>query len=124
MGVFKGESGFTLIELVLVVAVIGILASISIPRYNNVKNKADLTVIKIDLRSIQTYLEIYALENENEYPLQTEFEDLNFVKKDNFVYKKNEEKYLVYYYIPINDQYYYIKNDEGDINSSEKIPDI
>lgn len=124
MEVFKWESGFTLIELVLVIAVIGILASIGIPKYNNVKNKTDLTVIKIDLRSIQTYLEIYALENENEYPLQTEFENLNFVKKNNFVYKKNEEKYLVYYSIPINGLYYYIKNDESDINSLEKIPEI
>lgn len=124
MNYYKEELGFTLIELILVIAVIGILASIAVPRYTNVKDKADLTVIKTDLRNIQTLLEIYALENENQYPLQTEFENINFINNDNYIYKINDNKYLVYYYKAINSKFYYIKTNENEIKNSEIIPKL
>src|SRR6056297_1373744 len=118
MNNLQKERGFTLIELIVVIAVIGILASIAVPRYTNVKDKADLTVIKMDLKNIQTLVEIYALENENQYPSQTEFENLDFVKQ-NYIYLTNVDEYLVYYEKTINNNFYYIKNGDNNIKNSE-----
>jgi len=123
MNNLQKERGFTLIELIVVIAVIGILASIAVPRYTNVKDKADLTVIKMDLKNIQTLVEIYALENENQYPSQTEFENLDFVKQ-NYIYLTNVDEYLVYYEKIINNNFYYIKNGDNNIKNSETIPEI
>ena len=123
MNNLQKERGFTLIELIVVIAVIGILASIAVPRYTNVKDKANLTVIKMDLKNIQTLVEIYALENENQYPSQTEFENLDFVKQ-NYIYLTNVDEYLVYYEKTINNNFYYIKNGDNNIKNSETIPEI
>ena len=48
------QKGFTLIELMIVVAIIGILAAIAIPNYNRFQAKAKLSEVKINLKGIYT----------------------------------------------------------------------
>ena len=48
------RKGFTLIELVIVVVIIGILAAIAIPKFANTKEKAVLASMKSDLRNLVT----------------------------------------------------------------------
>jgi len=44
--------GFTLIEMLMVVVIIGILVTIMIPRFANTKEKALVTTMKSDLRNL------------------------------------------------------------------------
>ena len=53
------QRGFTLVELLIVVVIIGILASIAIPKYTSTRQKAFLSSIKTDLKNLATHQEIY-----------------------------------------------------------------
>ena len=56
------KSGFTLIELMIVVAIIGILAAIAIPNFINFQMKAKTAEAKSNLGCIRTCLEAYMAE--------------------------------------------------------------
>ena len=53
------RNGFTLIELVVVVVIIGLLATIAIPKFTNTKEKAHIAAMKSDLRNLATAEEAF-----------------------------------------------------------------
>ncbi len=63
----KTARGFTLIELMVVVVIIGILAAIAIPKYQNVTESARYAACRSNLRNIAGALNLYHAEN-GEYP--------------------------------------------------------
>jgi len=64
------RSGFTIVELLVVIVVIGILASITIVAFNGVQQSAGAAVLKSDLRNAQSQLEIANISN-GSYPSDT-----------------------------------------------------
>jgi len=60
----KSEKGFTLIELMIVVAIIGILAAIAIPNFLSYQKKAKTSEAKTNLGAIRTSEESYRAEND------------------------------------------------------------
>src|ERR1041385_6236773 len=65
--IIKKEGGFTLLELLIVIVIIGILALLIIPNITSAPKKARDTGRKTDLRAIQKALEEYFVSN-NIYP--------------------------------------------------------
>ncbi len=57
------QSGFTLIEIMVVVVIIGILASVVVPRIMDNPDKARVAKAKNDIQAIGSALDIYRLDN-------------------------------------------------------------
>lgn len=63
----KRERAFTLIELLIVVAIIAILAAIAVPNFLEAQTRAKVSRVKADIRSLATAIEAYAVDH-NRYP--------------------------------------------------------
>lgn len=68
MKIRKSEKGFTLVELLVVIAIIAILIVLILVALNVARQRARDSQRQTDLRSVQTALEIYASENNGLYP--------------------------------------------------------
>jgi len=64
----SGERGFTLIELMIVVAIIGILAAIAIPKFADLIRKSNEGSTKGNLGALKGALAVYYGQNEGIYP--------------------------------------------------------
>ncbi len=66
-GECKSDKGFTLVERLIVVAIIGILAAIAIPQFSIYREKGYNATAHADIRNARTALEAFYTER-NRYP--------------------------------------------------------
>ena len=64
------EAGFTLIEILVVVILLGILATIIIPQVSVSSEDAKLNAVKTNLGNLRSAIELYYYQHKNSYPAE------------------------------------------------------
>ncbi len=64
----RGSRGFSLIELVIVIVIMGIISAIAIPRLSRGARTAGASALKGDLATMRNAIELYAAEHDGKYP--------------------------------------------------------
>lgn len=62
------KTGFTLVEILIVVVILGILAAIVIPQFTNASESAKASSLITQLQSIRSQLELYQVQHNGNYP--------------------------------------------------------
>lgn len=61
---YKTQKGFTLVELLIVIVVIAILASLSVVAYNGVQERAERSAVQSDIRNLTNKVELFKVAND------------------------------------------------------------
>lgn len=75
----RAEAGFTLLELIIVIAIIGILATIAMPKLMHTPDKAKEAVLRTDLRTFRDVIDQYYADK-GKYP-----ESLEVLVEDDYL---------------------------------------
>lgn len=91
---YRKDKGFTIVELLVVIVVIGVLAAIVIVAYNGITNSAKESAVRSDLGNIAKKLEVYKATN-GLYPANaTQLESADFkVSQGNYLTNRNNFYY-------------------------------
>ena len=60
----KNRKGFTLVELMVVVVIIGVLTAIAVPVYQNVVANAETNAINANIRILDSAVSMYSVQNQ------------------------------------------------------------
>ena len=74
----RSENGFTMIELIIVIAIIGVLSAVLVPSFSNMARKSRLRADISSIKQLQTQIELYMAEHEGKFPGQN-LEDSTWV---------------------------------------------
>ena len=69
------NKGFTLVEILIVVIILGILAAIVIPQFTEASNDARESALASDLQTCRSQLELYKVQHLDTYPTVANFVD-------------------------------------------------
>src|SRR5208282_5269733 len=81
------HGGFTLVEIMIVVAIIALLASIAVPNFLRARKRSEATRIMEDLRQLDGAMDMYAMENSKTSGMNPNFTDLKaYIKTGTTLY--------------------------------------
>lgn len=64
----KKNGGFTLVEILIVVVILGILAAIVIPQFTQASTEAREASLRSNLQSVRSQIELYKIQHNDEAP--------------------------------------------------------
>ena len=64
----KAKSGFTLVEILIVVVILGILAAIVIPQFTEASTEAKNSSLCTDLQTMRSQIELYKIQHNDDLP--------------------------------------------------------
>ena len=64
----RAKSGFTLVEILIVVVILGILAAIVIPQFTEASTEAKTSSLVTDLQSVRSQIELYKVQHNDNLP--------------------------------------------------------
>lgn len=83
----KNRGGFTLVEIMIVVAIIALLAAIAVPNFLRARKRSQATRILEDLRIIDSAIDQYAIEANKSGGATVNWTDIqSYVKKGSIIY--------------------------------------
>ena len=83
----KKRAGFTLVEIMIVVAIIALLAAIAVPNFLRARKRSQATRILEDLRIIDSAIDQYAIENNKSGGADVTWTDIQaYLKKGGVIY--------------------------------------
>src|ERR1700758_2647594 len=90
----KKRGGFTLVEIMIVVAIIALLAAIAVPGFLRARKRAQASKILNDLRMIDAAVDQYAIETAKSTGSTVDVTDwTNYVKKDTTLYSSGNDMF-------------------------------
>ena len=64
----KSQSGFTLVEILIVVVILGILAAIVIPQFTEASTEAKTSSLVSDLQTVRSQIQMYKIQHLDQLP--------------------------------------------------------
>lgn len=64
----RAKSGFTLVEILIVVVILGILAAIVIPQFTEASTEAKTSSLCTDLQTMRSQIELYKIQHNDQLP--------------------------------------------------------
>ena len=117
----KDQKGFTLIELMIVIAIIGILAAIAIPQFNAYRKRSYNSSAVADLRNAATAQEAYYVDNSRYCSTDTTLQSVTYGlflsdKVEFTISSANDSSYVMKTYHPSGSESYIIRGPGGSVS--------
>ncbi len=75
----KGQKGFTLVELIVVIAILGILAALAVPKFIGTLENSRLKTHLGNIRTLESAVTVYQAENEGAIPTKSDLTDGKYI---------------------------------------------
>jgi len=91
MRIVRRSSGFTIVELLIVIVVIAILAAITIVAYNGIQNRAKTSAAQTAVSQASKKIQVYSVQNSDQYPASLSAIDLADTDSIKYLYSSDND---------------------------------